>query len=113
MNAPVFVQRKAGQVVGVFTRPQPGVAEEAVDGRPMGCAPFVCRWSRSTRRTMRWKDAARDPDTAGLGEAEGIAQVIWLLAFLALHPLLLALFCAWAWTGWRAIAALGLVVDVL
>lgn len=39
--------------------------------------------------------------------------MIWLLAFLALHPLLLALFCAWAWTGWRAIAALGLVVDVL
>ena len=31
MNVPVFVQRKAGQVVGVFTRPQPGVAEEAVD----------------------------------------------------------------------------------
>lgn len=30
MSAAVYVQRQAGQVVGVFTAPQPGVAEEAL-----------------------------------------------------------------------------------
>lgn len=37
----------------------------------------------------------------------------WLIAFLLLHPLLLVLFWAWARTGWRVFAAVGLPIDVL